>query len=337
MRKASMFKKVPVLCVAVFFTVTASVCACPAVNNFVTIKSCNTCHSKAGGTSIQDGVNSETPLYQIYTALFGGTYTSSNELFAYIGLSDYADDRWSTTAQNGLVKVTVRKAGYDQELGIIDLSGVNGYTPIVSGISPGITDPVNVYIDADYDFAFVEKLSGSGSGAWYSDDRSGDSIDHFVAFDVLDEYIDTYGGNVSQAWMIAFEDLPASKSDRDYNDLVAVVAEVEPVCTVAEEIIPEVKALNGNVLIIWTAVSEDNVVGYNILRKDGMFGPYIQINETMIAARGNIAITEEYSYNDNNLQNGKLYQYKILEIEDGGDTVVHGPITAIPRRLYKKK
>ena len=78
------------------------------------------------------------------------------------------------------------------------------------------------FLTANGNFVRVETLSGSASGAWYSDDRdTGD--DHFVAFNLSG--LNGYGDN---SWVIAFEDL-RGLGDRDYQDLVAVVTEVAPI------------------------------------------------------------------------------------------------------------
>ncbi len=104
--------------------------------------------------------------------------------------------------------------------------------------------------------------------------------------------------------------------------------------TFAEEITFSAKTGNKKVILNWTAVSEEDVLGYNILRKDSMGGTYEQINDNLIAGKGSIENTVEYEYVDNNVQNRKLYLYKLVEVETNGDTKEHGPVKAKPRMVY---
>ncbi|MBD3419061.1 MAG: DUF4114 domain-containing protein [Chitinivibrionales bacterium] len=188
--------------------------------------------SFGGFIAIDDGSNptGEQDFYEIYNDLFGGSYSSSDDLFSDHGVSDDDDNWWTESSTGGNVKVTVRFAGYGQELGVVDKDG--NYTTVATAIAGGTTEFVTpVAIDVSGDFAFVEKLSGSGSsvGPWYSDDRGvTNGVDHFVAVDVTGAYNSTYNPSVSRAWMIAFEDLK-SGGDHDYNDLVAIVTDVKPV------------------------------------------------------------------------------------------------------------
>jgi hypothetical protein len=175
-------------------------------------------------TFINDGSNpsGEWDLYTIFNDIYGTSYSSSDALFVDRGLADSADDWWYET--NGHIELTVRYAGYDQELGIIDN---DGYMVLATGIQPGRhSNPSATLFNASGNFVFVETLSGSGSGVgpWYSDDRNSSTVDHFLAFDVSDLETSSTG----RAWLIAFEDL-ADGGDWDYNDLVAVVTDVAPV------------------------------------------------------------------------------------------------------------
>ena len=163
---------------------------------------------------------SEADLYQIFNDIFGINYGSSDALFIARGLADAADDWWYEI--NGEITATVRYAGYDQELGIEDN---DGYQTVVTGI-PQNKQEISVMFDANGNFMWVEKLSGSrsGVGPWYSNNTDNtDGRDHFYAFRVDDLVPD-----IDHAWLIAFEDL-FGLGDHDYNDLVAVVKGVAPI------------------------------------------------------------------------------------------------------------
>ncbi len=285
---------------------------------------------------VRDDLNpgSEEDLYEIYNKIFNKNETSSSNLAI---LDDDLDNIWTEVGE-GFVKITVRYAGYGQELGIED---IDGYKTIASSISGGWQENLSKIIPSTSDFVFVEKLSGNGSGVgpWYSDDRNSPTVDHFVAIDVTDEYNslpENTRDNIFAdcAWLIAFEDL-VNGGDWDYNDLVALVVDVDPIITFAEEISFSAESGAGQITLAWSAVSEEDVLGYNILRAQGIFGEYEQINENIIYGIGSIETTVGYEFTDNDVQNGVFYRYKLVEVETDGDTAEHGPAMAIPRLLYR--
>jgi len=191
-------------------------------------------------TEIRDDLNpsSEADLYEIYNTIFGKSLTSSSQLDV---LSDDEDNWWTQETQGG-VQVTVRYAGYTQELGVQTKDDT--YYKLLDNISGGYTYQTSLveFDDGmDGDFVFVETardFNNNVVGPWYSDDRNSPTVDHFVAIDVLEEYnayvddFNTKNGSslqyANKAWMIAFEDL-IDGGDQDYNDLVAVVTDVNPV------------------------------------------------------------------------------------------------------------
>ncbi len=109
----------------------------------------------------------------------------------------------------------------------------------------------------------------------------------------------------------------------------------DPRCmpTFAEEILMVVKSGNGNVVVKWTAVSETNVLGYNILRAQGLSNTYQKINPNFIAAKGSPELTVEYKYIDSEAVNGIIYRYMLEELEITGPSKDHGPVYVLPRIL----
>lgn len=184
-----------------------------------------------------DGTGTEKNLFNIFNQLFGTDYDTSQELYDayYPGTTpgDQTDDlsqRVFDSAGMGVVDLTFRYAGYDQTLGYNDGTGDTDLWALSQG-----EQNVSVTFTPTADFVFYEKVTGGPNHTWYSDNRSDEEEDHFVAFDVS-EY---YGG--IQAWFIAFEDgykNPYNTSgdpdyyDIDYNDLVAVVVAVPEPTTV---------------------------------------------------------------------------------------------------------
>ncbi len=100
--------------------------------------------------------------------------------------------------------------------------------------------------------------------------------------------------------------------------------------TVAEEIVLSAVRRPGVVIVEWTAISEDNVLGYRIYRSRGNTNDFGEISDTMIPSKGAIEITTSYSFDDRTAKPGRIYRYKLIEIGTDGSTREHGPV--IPTR-----
>ncbi len=104
--------------------------------------------------------------------------------------------------------------------------------------------------------------------------------------------------------------------------------------TFAEEIIFSITPAKSKVTLTWTAVSEENVLGYYILRRQGKKGEYVQINDTLITAKGSIETTIIYELTDADVKNGRPYYYKLIEVETDGSEREHGPERTTPRMFH---
>lgn len=189
----------------------------------------------SNATSINDKwnpniVTDEENLYEVWNNLFDDNLTSSSQLPQ---LADGDDYWWVET--NGSMPITVRYAGYNQELGIY-YDG--SYHKLVDGILDGYTNQTVSITAKDgsgnpFPFMWVEKTSGSPD--WYSDNTRNEdgNKDHFVAFNIMDQdLVDNYNAAYStsydlaegELWFCSFEDL--SLGDGDYNDLSFVAYKV---------------------------------------------------------------------------------------------------------------
>lgn len=88
---------------------------------------------------------------------------------------------------------------------------------------------------------------------------------------------------------------------------------------------------NGKVTLTWIAVSKVDVLGYHILCRQGESGSFEQINEELIAATGSPGILVNYEFVDDDVQNGKSYEYKLVEVGVDGTQKEHGSVEATPR------
>jgi hypothetical protein len=106
--------------------------------------------------------------------------------------------------------------------------------------------------------------------------------------------------------------------------------------TFAEEIIFTASPSSHKVILQWTAISETDVLEYNILRGRGIgnVSKYMQINDDPIIAMGSPETTEEYEFVDDGVKNSMSYWYILKEVQTDGRIRYHGPVKATPRRVY---
>jgi hypothetical protein len=84
------------------------------------------------------------------------------------------------------------------------------------------------------------------------------------------------------------------------------------------------------VTLKWVTESEVDNEGFNLYRAESEDGPYEQINDSLIPARGSATQGALYAATDYGLQNRKTYYYKLEDIDIDGRSVVHGAISATP-------
>ena len=153
----------------------------------------------------------ETPLTTILNGLYGaGTY---------VRVSDASDNIWWQIVSSAGATVEAKYAGNGNDLwtattgGALDNLVVKGVVGATGTIAPS----VNPFLFADV----TSQGSSSGGSHFVSD--AGLNIkgeDHMVTFKL---------NNVPNTYVIAWEDLQYSGSDKDFNDLVVEVSGVKPV------------------------------------------------------------------------------------------------------------
>jgi hypothetical protein len=85
----------------------------------------------------------------------------------------------------------------------------------------------------------------------------------------------------------------------------------------------------GTVVVEWTTESEVNLAGFNVYRSEGVDGPYVKLNDTLISASPDPIAGGSYSYADSTAKAGVTYYYKLEDVELDGTATVHGPITVV--------
>ena len=90
---------------------------------------------------------------------------------------------------------------------------------------------------------------------------------------------------------------------------------------------------SASVLIEWATATELDNAGFNIWRREDDNGEYARINPYFIPSQGEAGFGAEYSFTDYDVQNGKIYYYKLEDIDIYGRSTFHGPVPAIPHDI----
>jgi hypothetical protein len=88
------------------------------------------------------------------------------------------------------------------------------------------------------------------------------------------------------------------------------------------------------VILEWLTESEIDNAGFNLYRSDNENGEYININNSLITAKGSSTEGASYEFIDTNVQNRKTYYYKLEDIDLSGKSTMHGPVKATPRWIF---
>ena len=204
------------------------------------------------GTALQD---------QLDTRTLGGT--SSINVTTDM-LPDTYDSAWQITATGGSVNTIVMELAAHastNSFGIYDLTNPNNKleifqgsdssgTPLANGVTKTLatdfmgnflvtdntgTDPSSsAYFASGKSFGYYLDVPGENS-TWYSDTALNiDQFDHMFAYQGTGDQFSVFNNGTYATWtpseyLLAWEDLPASISDKDFTDFVVMVESVKPV------------------------------------------------------------------------------------------------------------
>ncbi len=79
--------------------------------------------------------------------------------------------------------------------------------------------------------------------------------------------------------------------------------------------------------IKWETGSEFDTAGFNIYRSEDKFGPFEQINRTLIPSLSDAAAGGSYSFIDENVQHSQTYFYHLEDVEFDNATKLHEQIS----------
>ncbi|MEI6128389.1 MAG: hypothetical protein WCQ99_17735, partial [Pseudomonadota bacterium] len=144
--------------------------------------------------------------------------------------------------------------------------------------------------------------------------------------DSIDFIIPNVGGYLFAALISGFYyDVQADQRTDAAESITSAWFATKGTLTAAEEIIFTAAAADGKVQLQWTAISEKNVLGYNIYRSKGIFGKFEIINDRLMYATGSASTTAKYAYTDAGVKAG-LYAYKLMAIGTDGLVQEYGPV-----------
>lgn len=90
------------------------------------------------------------------------------------------------------------------------------------------------------------------------------------------------------------------------------------------------------VIVQWNTESEIKTAGYNLYRSVFIDGPYEKINRDLIPSSSDPYAGSSYAYDDKDVIAGQTYYYQLEDVDQAGNTTIHGPIevTAERRNLW---
>ena len=94
---------------------------------------------------------------------------------------------------------------------------------------------------------------------------------------------------------------------------------------------------NKKAIIEWVTETEIDNAGFNLHRAESEDGEYVKINGSLIPAEGNGTSGASYQYIDNDVKNRTTYYYKLEDIDLSGNSTMHGPVSAMLRRVRSAK
>jgi len=90
------------------------------------------------------------------------------------------------------------------------------------------------------------------------------------------------------------------------------------------------RAFDRAVELAWATGSELDNLGFHVYRALSEEGPYTRITSRAIPGLGSSPQGARYRYTDSGLENGRIYYYKLEDIETTGKKTLHGPVSGRP-------
>jgi hypothetical protein len=115
------------------------------------------------------------------------------------------------------------------------------------------------------------------------------------------------------------EELPTPEELQDFT--------LSPQVVPVELALFEAKSKDAQVELNWETATETNNMGFKILRSNDEKEGYLEITNDIIKGKGNSESAHSYSYQDKDVEVGKTYYYKLMDIDYSGRQTYHGPVS----------
>jgi hypothetical protein len=203
------------------------------------------------------------------------------------------------------------------------------YGKATLGLSPNTSYPLYVVDDASYwwadpDLSLLCRQCATTPESTFTTDSSG----NMPCGTIIWQNLQTTGSSASFDIIIDVDGDGMFEFDTEFIDSMFVTG-FTLVQLSSFEAIPE----SGKVTLKWVTESEIDNAGFNIYRAEAEDGEYVKINTSLIPAEGSPTQGASYQYVDENVKNRTTYYYKLEDIDLNGNSTMHGPVSAVPRRI----
>ncbi len=252
-----------------------------------------------------------------------GTYTwkgDSDPILAHSGLDDVFVAKLNSSGAlqwNTFLGSAINDYGSGIVLDASGNSYITGYSYATWG------SPLNPHAgDAD---AFAAKLSSTGALTWNM--FMGGSAEDLGLAVALGGGNTLVTGRSFATWGSPVLPFTEETEGGDKSDaFVAQIPESPTWITLASF---EAAARDGGVELTWTTSSEIDNAGFHLWRAEGRNGAFERITPALIPARGDAVVGADYFYLDGDVVEGQEYLYKLEDIDTGGKSTFHGPVSTV--------
>lgn len=174
--------------------------------------------------------------------------------------------------------------------------------------------------------AVISKLNNTLSSLLDSTSIVGGSSDNFIMREDMDS-----SGNIFVAGYTRSSDFPTTEGafDRTYNgelDVFVSKYSIGDIPTIITLSFFSANQKEKKVIVKWQTSTEIDNIGFNILRSESESGPYEKINKKLIKAKGSSTKGASYKFKDKNIIAGKIYWYKLEDIDSNTGNDLNGPV-----------
>jgi hypothetical protein len=127
------------------------------------------------------------------------------------------------------------------------------------------------------------------------------------------------------SWTTLDTTLEAEISDQDKNEAFMFAWKSTSPPT-AVDLISFTATGRGGVVVNWETAQEAANKGFNLYRAEAAGGAYVKLNSGLIPAASISGEGRSYRFTDINLIRGRLYYYKLEDVDVSGAVSVHGPV-----------